>query len=81
MQKEREEALANFKNGRHLLLVATAVAARGLGTDIIFFHSLMTGLIAPLVVALLSALYYKVVRSIPTQYKHFSTSSRLDDVV
>lgn len=31
MQKEREEALENFKSGRHFILVATAVAARGLG--------------------------------------------------
>ncbi|XP_068620718.1 ATP-dependent RNA helicase vasa [Battus philenor] len=30
MQKEREEALHNFKSGRHCILVATAVAARGL---------------------------------------------------
>ncbi|XP_045501788.1 ATP-dependent RNA helicase vasa [Colias croceus] len=30
MQKEREEALYNFKSGRHCILVATAVAARGL---------------------------------------------------
>ncbi|CAH0713272.1 unnamed protein product, partial [Brenthis ino] len=30
MQKEREEALENFKSGRHCILVATAVAARGL---------------------------------------------------
>ncbi|CAH2042469.1 unnamed protein product, partial [Iphiclides podalirius] len=30
MQKEREEALHNFKSGRHFILVATAVAARGL---------------------------------------------------
>lgn len=31
MQREREEALDNFKSGRHCILVATAVAARGLG--------------------------------------------------
>lgn len=31
MQREREEALDNFKSGRHYILVATAVAARGLG--------------------------------------------------
>lgn len=31
LQKEREEALHNFKTGRHVILVATAVAARGLG--------------------------------------------------
>ncbi|KAL0820580.1 hypothetical protein ABMA28_006424 [Loxostege sticticalis] len=30
MQREREEALHNFKSGRHFILVATAVAARGL---------------------------------------------------
>lgn len=30
-QREREEALDNFKSGRHCILVATAVAARGLG--------------------------------------------------
>ncbi|CAH0695932.1 unnamed protein product [Spodoptera exigua] len=30
MQREREEALDNFKSGRHCILVATAVAARGL---------------------------------------------------
>ncbi|XP_045452510.1 ATP-dependent RNA helicase vasa [Melitaea cinxia] len=30
MQREREEALHNFKSGRHCILVATAVAARGL---------------------------------------------------
>ncbi|CAG9795784.1 unnamed protein product [Diatraea saccharalis] len=30
MQREREEALHNFKSGGHLILVATAVAARGL---------------------------------------------------
>ncbi|XP_013162997.1 PREDICTED: ATP-dependent RNA helicase vasa, isoform A [Papilio xuthus] len=30
MQQEREEALHNFKSGRHCILVATAVAARGL---------------------------------------------------
>ncbi|CAH2089620.1 unnamed protein product [Euphydryas editha] len=30
MQREREEALLNFKSGRHCILVATAVAARGL---------------------------------------------------
>lgn len=29
-QREREEALDNFKSGRHCILVATAVAARGL---------------------------------------------------
>ncbi|XP_075980870.1 ATP-dependent RNA helicase vasa [Anticarsia gemmatalis] len=29
-QREREEALDNFKSGRHFILVATAVAARGL---------------------------------------------------
>ncbi|XP_041984958.1 ATP-dependent RNA helicase vasa [Aricia agestis] len=29
-QREREEALHNFKTGRHCILVATAVAARGL---------------------------------------------------
>lgn len=31
MQREREEALHNFKSGKHYILVATAVAARGLG--------------------------------------------------
>nr|4D25_A Chain A, BMVLG PROTEIN [Bombyx mori]4D26_A Chain A, BMVLG PROTEIN [Bombyx mori] len=30
MQREREEALQNFKSGKHCILVATAVAARGL---------------------------------------------------
>ncbi|KAI5642984.1 hypothetical protein NE865_05024 [Phthorimaea operculella] len=30
MQREREEALHNFKTGHHCILVATAVAARGL---------------------------------------------------
>ncbi|XP_023939226.2 ATP-dependent RNA helicase vasa [Bicyclus anynana] len=30
LQQEREEALHNFKTGRHCILVATAVAARGL---------------------------------------------------
>ncbi|KAI8420008.1 hypothetical protein MSG28_008606 [Choristoneura fumiferana] len=31
MQRERELALQNFKSGHHCILVATAVAARGLG--------------------------------------------------
>lgn len=30
LQREREEALDNFKSGKHYILVATAVAARGL---------------------------------------------------
>lgn len=34
MQREREEALQNFKSGKHCILVATAVAARGLGKHI-----------------------------------------------
>jgi late competence protein required for DNA uptake (superfamily II DNA/RNA helicase) len=37
MQRERELALCDFKTGRMTVLVATAVAARGLGnTDILF---------------------------------------------
>jgi probable ATP-dependent RNA helicase DDX4 len=31
LQKEREEALEDFRHGRMRILVATAVAARGLG--------------------------------------------------
>jgi probable ATP-dependent RNA helicase DDX4 len=31
LQREREEALADFKSGKMLILVATSVAARGLG--------------------------------------------------
>lgn len=31
MQREREEALRDFKTGKMLVLIATSVAARGLG--------------------------------------------------
>ena len=30
MQREREEALSDFKTGKALILIATSVAARGL---------------------------------------------------
>lgn len=40
MQREREEALDNFKSGRHCILVATAVAARGLGKNICHLFSI-----------------------------------------
>lgn len=31
LQREREEALADFKSGKMVILIATSVAARGLG--------------------------------------------------
>ena len=37
LQSERELALRDFRTGRMRLLVATAVAARGLGTNLILF--------------------------------------------
>lgn len=37
MQREREEALRDFKSGKMLVLIATSVAARGLG----MFHSVI----------------------------------------
>jgi len=37
LQREREEALEDFKSGRMAILVATAVAARGLGMRL--FHA------------------------------------------
>lgn len=36
-QREREEALHDFKTGRMDILVATAVAARGLGKILLYF--------------------------------------------
>ncbi|CAK1552496.1 unnamed protein product [Leptosia nina] len=43
LQREREEAINNFKSGRHCILVATAVAARGLdikNVDIVVNYNL-----------------------------------------
>ena len=39
LQRERELALADFKSGRMEILVATAVAARGLGKYLLYCRS------------------------------------------
>lgn len=43
-QPEREKALRDFKNKKMKILVATAVAARGLGIILLYYRILLRGL-------------------------------------
>lgn len=49
-QREREEALRDFKHGRRNILVATDVAARGLGKAFFFYNFLFASLFCILII-------------------------------